>query len=185
VRFFAAAVTVYVVAVSAGVAVYVVFRDSLEDLWENLRWWLAERRRPLCAAAVVAGLAVATAFLATRDLGASKTPPSASIGFPSVPRGVSRLLYPRRSPSARTAMTHAHPSSAQRAARRIARPAEHTAVRHTAVRHPTVVSNLQPVSDRTPVAAVTTASAGGSPAGGPTPLQAPKAGSAPTPLKAP
>jgi hypothetical protein len=40
----AAAVAVYVLAISVGIALYVTCRDSLESLYERLRWRLAEHR---------------------------------------------------------------------------------------------------------------------------------------------
>ncbi len=46
-RFLAAAVAIYGIAISAGVVLYLVFRDSLEDLSEDLRRRLAERRGPV------------------------------------------------------------------------------------------------------------------------------------------
>ena len=44
-RFLAAALAVYVLAISGGIVLFLVFRDSLEDLAQKLRWRLAERRR--------------------------------------------------------------------------------------------------------------------------------------------
>jgi hypothetical protein len=44
-RFLAAALAVYVLAISGGIVLFFVFRDSLEDLSQKLRWRLAERRR--------------------------------------------------------------------------------------------------------------------------------------------
>ncbi len=44
-RFLAAALAVYVLAISGGIVLFLVFRDSLEDLAQQLRWWVAERRR--------------------------------------------------------------------------------------------------------------------------------------------
>ena len=43
-RFLAAAVAIYGTAICAGVVLYLVFRDSLEDLWEKLRLRLAHRQ---------------------------------------------------------------------------------------------------------------------------------------------
>lgn len=45
-RFLAAAVAIYVIAISVGIAVWLVFWDSLEGLSERLKWSVAARQRP-------------------------------------------------------------------------------------------------------------------------------------------
>ena len=73
----AAAVAVYVLAVFGGIVVYVRVRDSVVDLYERLRWWLAARgpRTPRAFGGALAGVVVLaaclTAVLATNDFGSN------------------------------------------------------------------------------------------------------------------
>lgn len=241
-RFLAAAVAIYGTAICAGVVLYLVFRDSLEDLWEKLRLRLAHRQmarsrgaprlqfgarapqiwesaalgvgaglgrgprqqlrllraraaavaaertpvpgRLAWAALAVVALAAATAVGATHDFGSgSETGAGASAKLQAVPWHLGQPFRPTRSSSTHTAATHAPASLPNRATSKIPRqapPRERTHVRQTPV-----VSNLQPVSEHTAPPARQTFSAAASQGGGPTPLAAPKARSAPSPLRSP
>jgi hypothetical protein len=236
-RFLAPAVAIYGTAICAGVLLYLVFRDSLEDLWEKLELRLAHRqlarsrraprlqfgarapqiwesaalgagaklrRRPrqlraratavaaartptpsrlAWAALVVVALAAATVVGATHDFGAGSETGAGSTARPqAVPPRLGQL-FRTRSSSTHTAATRAHASLPNRATTKISRQAPPT--QRTHLRHEPVVSNLQPVSEHTAPATRQTITAAASQGGGPTPLSAPKARSAPGPLKSP
>jgi hypothetical protein len=230
-RFLAAAVAIYGTAICAGVVLYLVFRDSLEDLWERLRARLGHRQlarsgraprlqfgahapqiwesaapgagaglrrgprqqlrllrarasgvaaartpvpgRLAWAALAVVALAAATAVGATNEFGSSsETGAGASSKLQAVPWHLGQLFRPPH-----------HASLPKRAASKIPRQAPPTERTH--VQHGPVVSNLQPVSEQTAPAAGQTFIAAASQGGGPMPLSAPKARSAPIPLKSP
>ena len=204
-RFFAAAVAIFVIAIFAGVALYLVFWEWLEDLSEKVRWRLAERRRrqrlPLHARttavaaarrpvhsrlawAVLAAvaLALATFVVATHEFGSSETGAGAPAKLQSAPWNMRAVLLPPRGSSTRTA-AHRRSSLPKRVTRQTARqtpPAEGTPVLHT-----TLVSNRHPVSGNAVPAAGNTVAPAGSADGGPAPLRSPKAGPGPRPLGAP
>jgi hypothetical protein len=134
------------------------------------------------AALAVVALAAATAVGATHDFGSgSETGAGASSKLQAVPWHLGQLYRPPHSSLTHTAATHAHASLPNRATSRIPRQAPPTERRH--VQRGPVVSNLQPVSEQTAPVARQSFAAAASHGGGPTPLRAPKARSAPSPLK--
>jgi hypothetical protein len=232
-RFLAAAVAIYGIAIAVCIVLYLVFRDSLEDLWEKLRLRVADRREPLrsrrarplqfgaphvwesaavdleagwlrrpwqqlrvlrgrtaavaaarttlpgrlaWAALAVVAVAAAATVGATRDFGSSGgTGTGASKRLQAVPWRMSQLLRPPPGSSTHTPITHVRASLPKHA------PANRTQASQTPV-----VSNLQPVSDHTaPVVTATVTAAASLTGGSPAPLQAPKPGSAPSPLRSP
>lgn len=170
----AAAVAVYVLALSAGIAVYAIAKDSLDDLYERLRWRLAKRRPTRVLAGVLLAATALTAALATHAFG-SNGPKAGPVGTPNLqaaPGSVRPSLPPPRPASSHRAVAH-FPAHATTRARSIARS---RGQQQTAAPQATFVSDVRTASAPTVEPAVAPA---------PSPLRAPKGASAPSPLKAP
>ncbi len=241
----AVAVAVYVLAVVAGLVVYVQTKDALADLYERLLWWYAEHhprtrqggyrsgrpslhrlgiawrrrwsslrahilrsrraygsgaaraffvtrrvfalrsetdsaRRVPWALGVLAGVVVAaaglTAVLATNDFGSNhRNAAAAGASGSRLALGPLGAWLPRLP----AAVSHSAPAHAR--PHRQARPTRTTPASHG--RTQTRVLQTSLVSERTSAAsAVGATTAQGT---GPSPLQAPKGASAPSPLRAP